>query len=124
MISCTPVSLRGRMEPLSLTWAKGGLGESSDGGAGSRPLPRARLHGVQEGELGWEGRSGGLCVCVCMRMRCCGKAGPEGSVYARVYACVWVVVAHEAVEQRQVGVSDLGNGRLGQRVPAEGYDEG
>ena len=34
------------------------------------------------------------------------------------------IVAHEAVEQRQVGVRDLGNGRLGQRVPAEGYDEG
>mgnify|MGYP004410586857 CR=1 FL=1 len=78
MISCTPVSLRGRMEPLSLTCAKGGLRESSDGRAGSRPLPRARLHGVQEGALGWECQSGGLCTCVCMH------------VY--VYACACVAL--------------------------------
>ena len=58
----------------------------------------------------------------CKRESSGGKAGPEGYVYA--CACVWVAVAHEAVEQRQVGVRDLGNGRLGQRVPAEGYDEG
>ena len=41
-----------------------------------------------------------------------------------VVLCVWVAVAHKAVEQRQVGVRDLGNGRLGQRVPTEGCDEG
>ena len=53
-----------------------------------------------------------VCICVCMR----SLARPEGSVLCYVL-CVWVAVAHEAVEQRQVGVRDLGNGRLGQRVP-------
>ena len=69
------------------------------------------------------------CVWVCMRVYACVRVyamcmrvAKQGYVYA--CACVCVVVAHEAVEQRQVGVRDLGNGRLGQRVPAEGYDEG